>query len=97
MKKRTYRGVEVKKVNRERLAGAVAGQDLVVGVDVGKEVCFGSLRGAGQEVEMTVKWKSPGHGAEWELWGSVAQSSVGSRDSCVSSQCEAEPRCGGGL
>ena len=59
MKKRTYRGVEVKKVNRERLAEAVAGKDLVVGVDVGKEVCFGSLRGARQEVEMTVKWKSP--------------------------------------
>jgi transposase len=56
MKKRTYRGVEVKKVNRERLGEAVAGRDLVVGVDVGKEVCFGSLVGA-EGVQVTVKWK----------------------------------------
>jgi transposase len=59
MKKRTYRGVEVKKVNRARLVEALAGGDLVVGVDVGKEVCFGSLVGATQEVLVTVKWKRP--------------------------------------
>jgi transposase len=59
MKKRTYRGVEVKKVNQARLAEALAGRDLVVGVDVGKEVCFGSLVGAEQEVLVTVKWRSP--------------------------------------
>jgi len=59
MKKRTYRGVEVKKVNQPRLAEALAGRDLVVGVDVGKEVCFGSFVGAEQEVLVTVKWKSP--------------------------------------
>lgn len=59
MKKRTYRGVEVKKVNGARLAERVAGRDVVVGVDVGKEVCFGSLMGADQEVLVTVKWKSP--------------------------------------
>jgi transposase len=56
MKKRTYRGVEVKKVNRARLGEAVAGKDLVVGVDVGKEVCFGSLVGV-EGVQVTVKWK----------------------------------------
>lgn len=56
MKKRTYRGVEVKKVNRASLAEAMAGKDLVVGVDVGKEVCFGSLVGA-EGVQVTVKWK----------------------------------------
>jgi transposase len=59
MKKRTYRGVEVKKVNQARLAEALAGRDVVAGVDVGKEVCFGSLVGAEQEVQATVKWKSP--------------------------------------
>ena len=59
MKKRTYRAVEVKKVNQQRLAETLAGKDLVVGVDVGKEVCFGSLVGAEQEVQVTVKWKSP--------------------------------------
>ena len=59
MKKRTYRGVEVKKVNWARLAEALAGRDLVVGIDVGKEVCFGSLVSAEQEVLVTVKWKSP--------------------------------------
>jgi transposase len=56
MKKRTYRGVEVKKVNKASLAEAMAGEDLVVGVDVGKEVCFGSLVGA-EGVQVTVKWK----------------------------------------
>lgn len=56
MKKRTYRGVEVKKVDKARLAEAVTGKDLVVGVDVGKEVCFGSLVGA-EGVQVTVKWK----------------------------------------
>ena len=56
MKKRTYRGVEVKKVNRASLAEAVAGKDLVVGVDVGKEVCFASLMGREQGVQVTVKW-----------------------------------------
>lgn len=59
MKKRTYRGVEVKKVNQERLAEALAGKELVVGVDVGKEVCFASLVGGDREVQVTVKWKSP--------------------------------------
>ncbi len=59
MKKRTYRGMEVKKVNRAKLAEAVAGRDLVVGVDVGKEVCFGSLVGSEQGVLVTVKWKRP--------------------------------------
>ena len=57
MKKRTYRGVEVKKVNRASLAEGLAGVDLVVGVDVGKEVCFASLMGAEQGVQVTVKWK----------------------------------------
>jgi transposase len=59
MKKRTYRAVEVKKVNQVKLAEALAGKDLVVAVDVGKEVCFGSLVGTEQEVQVTVKWKSP--------------------------------------
>jgi transposase len=59
MKKRTYRAVEVKKVNWERLADALVGEELVVGVDVGKEVCFASLMGAKREVLVTVKWKSP--------------------------------------
>ena len=58
MKKRTYRGVQVKQVNRQRLAEAVQGEDIVVGVDVGKEVCFGSLVGAEQGVHVTVKWNS---------------------------------------
>ena len=116
MKKRTYRGVEVKKVNRASLAEAVAGKDLVVGVDVGKEVCFGSLvggdRGSGYgEMEQSLgesifcraaAWVGlqdhcSGYGAERDLWGSTPQSAVGSRDSSLSSQCEAEPRCGGGI
>lgn len=59
MRKRTYRGVEVKKVNRARLAEALGGEDLVVGVDVGKDVCFGSLVSAEQGVLVTVRWKSP--------------------------------------
>jgi len=68
MKKRTYRGVEVKKVNQDRLREALRGKDLVVGVDVGKEVCFGSLRGGGQEVQLTVKWKSPWENRSFVEW-----------------------------
>jgi transposase len=56
MKKRTYRGVEVKKVNRRSLAEGLAGEGLVVGVDVGKEVCFASLMGREQGSQVTVKW-----------------------------------------
>jgi hypothetical protein len=48
MKKRTYRGVEVNKVNRASLVEALAGEDLVVGIDMGKEVCFASLMGGEQ-------------------------------------------------
>jgi hypothetical protein len=66
MKKRTYRAVEVKKVDWERLAESLAGKELVVGADVGKEVCFASLRGEGRDVLVTVKWKSP-----WEDRGFV--------------------------
>jgi transposase len=65
MKKRTYRGEEVKKVNRARLAEALVGEDLVVGVDVGKEVCFGSLVSAEQGVLVTVKWRSPWESREF--------------------------------
>jgi transposase len=77
MKKRTYRGVEVKKVKQERLAEALAGGDLVVGVDVGKEVCFGSLVGAEQEVLVTVKWKSPWENREFvEFLGGLGCRSI---------------------
>lgn len=37
MKKRTYRSISVKQVDRQELVGAVVGRRVVVGVDIGKE------------------------------------------------------------
>ena len=77
MKKRTYRAVEVKKVNQKRLAQSLAGKELVVGVDVGKEVCFASLRGEGRDVLLTVKWKSPWEDRQFvEFFAGLGCSSV---------------------
>ena len=77
MKKRTYRAVEVKKVNQKRWAESLAGKELVVGVDEGKEACFASLRGEGRDVLMTVKWKSPWEDRQFvEFLGGLRCSSI---------------------
>lgn len=60
MKKRTYRAVNVKGVNVGRLAKEVAGQRLLVGVDIGKETCLACLMAPEGQVYVTIRWKSPG-------------------------------------
>ena len=60
MKKRSYRSVNVKKVNVEKLAESVQGERLVFGVDVAKEGLYGSVVVAGdEEVRVSIGWKAP--------------------------------------
>ena len=59
MKKRTYRTVEVKKVDGVRLAEEWRGARLVVGLDVGKEKMAASLMDQERVVHQSVKWKHP--------------------------------------
>ena len=61
MKKRSYRSVNVKKVNVEKLAESVRGERVVFGVDVAKEGFYGSVVVArDQEVRVSIGWKAPG-------------------------------------
>jgi len=59
MKKRTYRGVNVKRVDVERLANAVRGKRVVFGLDVAKEAMAGSVAVDRDEVKLNVKWSHP--------------------------------------
>ena len=56
-KKRTYRTVKVKQVDRVRLAEVWRGARLVVGLDVGKEEMVVSLMDQERVVRQSVKWK----------------------------------------
>lgn len=58
MKKRTYRGVWVKDICEEKLAEAVRGRRIVVGVDAAKETCYGQLLTEERLVVRTVKWSA---------------------------------------
>jgi transposase len=60
MRKRIYRAISVKRVNKEKLAKFVEGQRIVFGVDVAKEDFVGAFMSESQEVIQTIKWKSPG-------------------------------------
>ena len=57
MKKRTYRAVNVNKVDVERLAEAVRGERVVFGLDVAKEVVVGSVVTGSGELKLNVKWR----------------------------------------
>ena len=59
MKKRMYRGVNVKRVDVERLAEAVRGERVVFGLDVAKEAMAGSVVVGLEEVKLNVKWTHP--------------------------------------
>jgi len=63
MKKVTYRAVEIKAVNVEKLCKAIGGGRLVFAVDVGKEVPFAQMVNEKGEGLVTVKWKQPSQGA----------------------------------
>jgi len=56
MKKRIYRGVNVKKVDVERLADSVREKRMVFGLDVAKEAMVGSVAVDRDEVFLNVKW-----------------------------------------
>jgi transposase len=64
MKKRIYRAVSVKSLNREKLAEFVKGHRVVFGVDVAKEDFVGAFMNEGREIIQTIKWKSPGEVAD---------------------------------
>jgi transposase len=64
MRKRIYRVVSVKSVNREKLAEFVKGHRVVFGVDVAKEDFVGAFMNEGREVVQTIKWTSPGEVAD---------------------------------
>jgi transposase len=60
MKKRSYRSVNVKKVDWERLAEEVRGERVVLGVDVAKERFAGSVMLARREEEkLIISWQNP--------------------------------------
>jgi len=59
MKKRIYRGVNVKKVDVERLADSVREKRMVFGLDVAKEAMVGSVAVDRDEVFLNVKWTHP--------------------------------------
>lgn len=58
-KKRRYSAVELEKVKVERVRKEVAGQVVVFGVDIAKEVPYAALRTKSSEVLVTVKWRQP--------------------------------------
>lgn len=60
MKKRSYRSVNVKKVDVEKLSEAVRGEHVVFGVDVAKKGMYGSVMVAGgEEVKLNIGWTDP--------------------------------------
>lgn len=77
MKKRAYRAKEIKTVDRERLARLVESRDLVVGLDVAKEVQFAALTVGPKEVVETLRWRHPDQTPEFiELLVSVRCASL---------------------
>jgi transposase len=68
MSKGTYRAVEIKSVNLEKLAKAVGGGRLVFAVDVGKEVPYAQLVNDKGEGLVKVKWKQPSQTMEVVAW-----------------------------
>ena len=64
MKKKPYRAVDVKEVDVKKLGEQVRGREVVIGVDVGKEQMYASVRDRGEEVRVTVKWRHPWETAE---------------------------------
>ena len=55
-RKRSYRSVDVKKLDREKLGKAVEGKPLVLSIDVAKEKNYGSFMTEDREVQVTVRW-----------------------------------------
>lgn len=59
MRKHNYRSVDVKKIDRRKLSEKIAGQAIVIGVDVAKEEMYATLMDDRQEGKLTIKWQHP--------------------------------------
>lgn len=59
MRKHNYRSVDVKKIDRQKLLEKIAGQAIVIGVDVAKEEMYATLMDDCQEGKLTIKWHHP--------------------------------------
>ena len=68
MKKHTYRAVKVKQVDVNRLRQEIGGEEIVFGVDVGKEKMYGAVMTSAREVLVTVKWESPWENKDVAEW-----------------------------
>ena len=55
-KKRSYRSVDVKKVDRARLGESLEGKRVVLSVDVAKETIYGSFMKEDRGTELTIRW-----------------------------------------
>jgi transposase len=55
-KNRSYRSVDVKKVDRARLRESVEGKRVVFAVDVAKETIYGAFMGEDRRTSLTVRW-----------------------------------------
>ncbi len=54
--KRSYRSVDVKKLDRKKLAESVEGKPLVLSIDVAKGKNYGSFMTEDRKVQVTVRW-----------------------------------------
>lgn len=59
MKKHRYQANDLQRVDWQRLAERVAGQRLILSVDVAKENFYAALMSASTEVLTTIKWQHP--------------------------------------
>ncbi|MDM8517212.1 transposase [Desulfobacterales bacterium HSG16] len=59
MKKKAYKGVEINKINIEKINASVAGKKIVVGIDAAKTKYFASLMDEKRDVLQTIKWEHP--------------------------------------
>lgn len=55
-KKHSYRSVDVKRMDKERLAAAVDGKRVVFAIDVAKEKQYGALMTEDRETQVIVRW-----------------------------------------
>ncbi|MCA9557082.1 MAG: hypothetical protein KC583_00850, partial [Myxococcales bacterium] len=59
MAKRRYRAVPVKEVEVSKLVEAIAGERVVVAIDVAMEWMYAAIASPGDTVHATVKWSHP--------------------------------------
>jgi len=60
MSKRTYRAVKINGIDEAKVSERVRGKQVVLGVDIAKDECFGRLMDEQREVVATIKWHQVG-------------------------------------